>query len=128
MFSFFKKFLSPGSPPAQTTAVDPAKDLRDQPQVPAQTPPSQPSSAAAPPLSEGAAPNPPAVAPRQSWLTRLKDGLRKTGSSLTSVFAGTRIDEALYEELESALLMADAGVACSPMRWPICSNRSSSPL
>jgi fused signal recognition particle receptor len=113
MFSFFKKFLSPGSPPAQTTAVDPAKDLRDQPQVPAQTPPSQPSSAAAPPLSEGAAPNPPAVAPRQSWLTRLKDGLRKTGSSLTSVFAGTRIDEALYEELESALLMADAGVAAT---------------
>jgi len=96
MFSFFKKFLSPGSPPAETGALDPTKDLRDRPQAPAQTP------AVAPP-----------VAPRQSWLTRLKAGLRKTGASLTSVFAGTRIDETLYEELESALLMADAGVAAT---------------
>ncbi|MCV4755083.1 signal recognition particle receptor subunit alpha, partial [Escherichia coli] len=41
---------------------------------------------------------------------KLKQGLRKTGTSLTQVFTGTRIDEALYEELEAALLMADAGV------------------
>jgi fused signal recognition particle receptor len=47
---------------------------------------------------------------RQSWIKTLKSGLRKTGSSLTSVFTGTRIDEQLYEDLESALLMADAGV------------------
>ena len=37
-------------------------------------------------------------------------GLRKTGSSIAQVFTGTQIDEALYDELESALLMADAGV------------------
>ena len=37
-------------------------------------------------------------------------GLRKTGSAMTQVFTGTRIDDALYEELEAALLMADAGV------------------
>ncbi len=43
-------------------------------------------------------------------MERLRNGLRKTGSSLSQVFTGTRIDEALYEELESALLMADAGV------------------
>jgi fused signal recognition particle receptor len=36
-------------------------------------------------------------------------GLARTGSSLAQVFTGTRIDDALYEELESALLMADAG-------------------
>ncbi len=46
---------------------------------------------------------------RATWLRRLSDGLRKTGSSLSQVFTGTRIDDALYEELESALLMADAG-------------------
>nr|WP_143969246.1 signal recognition particle-docking protein FtsY [Tepidimonas fonticaldi] len=40
---------------------------------------------------------------------RLSAGLRKTGSSLTAVFTGTRIDDALYEELETALLMADTG-------------------
>ena len=47
---------------------------------------------------------------RKGWLDKLKTGLRKTGSSITTVFTGTRIDEALYEELETALLMADTGV------------------
>ena len=51
-----------------------------------------------------------AVAPRQSWLGKLKAGLRKTGGSIASVFTGTQIDDALYEELETALLMADTGV------------------
>jgi fused signal recognition particle receptor len=48
--------------------------------------------------------------PRQSWLDKLRNGLRKTGSSIAQVFTGTQIDDALYEELEAALLMADAGV------------------
>ena len=47
---------------------------------------------------------------RQGWLGKLRAGLRKTGSSITTVFTGTRIDDALYEQLEEALLMADAGV------------------
>ena len=46
---------------------------------------------------------------RASWLNRLSAGLRKTGSNISQVFTGARIDDALYEELESALLMADAG-------------------
>jgi len=50
---------------------------------------------------------------RASWFVRLKSGLKKTGSSLTTVFTGTQIDEALYEDLETALLMADAGVAAT---------------
>ena len=49
-------------------------------------------------------------ADRGSWMDRLKAGLRKTGTSITSVFTGTKIDDALYEELEDALLMADTGV------------------
>ena len=52
----------------------------------------------------------PAAAARQRWIDKLRNGLRKTGSSIAQVFTGTQIDEALYEELESALLMADAGV------------------
>ena len=40
-------------------------------------------------------------------------GLRKTGAGIAQVFTGTRIDEALYEELESALLMADTGVSAT---------------
>ena len=55
------------------------------------------------------------AAPRTNWLNKLKAGLRKTGSSLATVFTGTQIDEALYEELESALLMADTGVKATKM-------------
>jgi fused signal recognition particle receptor len=54
-----------------------------------------------------------APAARQGWLAKLKNGLRKTGSSITTVFTGTQIDDALYEELESALLMSDAGVGAT---------------
>jgi fused signal recognition particle receptor len=49
-------------------------------------------------------------APRSGWLDKLRQGLRRTGSGIAQVFTGTRIDDALYEELEAALLMADAGV------------------
>jgi fused signal recognition particle receptor len=41
---------------------------------------------------------------------KLTSGLRKTGSSISQVFTGAQIDDQLYEDLESALLMADTGV------------------
>ena len=47
---------------------------------------------------------------RTGWLDKLKAGLKKTGSAIATVFTGTQIDDALYEELETALLMADTGV------------------
>ena len=47
---------------------------------------------------------------RKGWMDRLKAGLRKTGASIAVVFTGTQIGDALYEELEDALLMADTGV------------------
>lgn len=43
-------------------------------------------------------------------MRRLKAGLSRTSTGLTTLFVGARIDEELYEELEAALLMADAGV------------------
>ncbi len=51
-----------------------------------------------------------APAARERWTSRLKTGLRKTGSNLSSVFTGAQITESLYEDLESALLLADTGV------------------
>ena len=51
--------------------------------------------------------------PRKAWLDKLKAGLRKTGSSIATVFTGTQIDDALYEDLEAALLMADTGTAAT---------------
>jgi fused signal recognition particle receptor len=53
---------------------------------------------------------PPVPEPRKGWLDKLKAGLRKTGASIATVFTGTQIDDALYEDLETALLMADTGV------------------
>ncbi|GAB3628641.1 signal recognition particle-docking protein FtsY [Pandoraea terrae] len=52
----------------------------------------------------------PAPAAKRSWLTRLKSGLSKTSAGLTGIFVGVKVDENLFEELESALLMSDAGV------------------
>ena len=65
--------------------------------------------------AEVLAPASPVVTPapaaeRRGWIDKLRLGLRKTGSSITQVFTGTQIDDALYEELEAALLMADTGV------------------
>jgi fused signal recognition particle receptor len=60
-----------------------------------------------------AAPVADATPARTSWLNKLKSGLARTGSSIAQVFTGTRIDDALYEELEAALLMADAGVGAT---------------
>jgi len=84
------------SPPPSTGG----RDAVASPAAPAAT-----SPAPAPAQAPAAA----AEAPRRSWLDKLKHGLRKTGSSIAQVFTGTQIDDALYEELEEALLMADAG-------------------
>ena len=114
MFSFFKK-TAPAPAPAEAEApillpegwvTRPAS-----PPVPAPEPVAAPAAvAAAAPASTPVAAPAPAAAPRQSWLERLRAGLRKTGSSIAGVFTGTQIDDQLYEELEEALLMADAGV------------------
>ena len=53
----------------------------------------------------------PSAAERQSWMKRLRQGLSKTRTNLSGLFGGgAKIDDALYEELETALLVSDAGV------------------
>ncbi|MFO1228194.1 MAG: signal recognition particle-docking protein FtsY [Roseateles sp.] len=81
--------------------------------MPAVVPVAAATSAAAAPVAQSPASGPAAevdLAPRKGWLDRLRSGLRKTGSSIAQVFTGAQIDDALYEELEDALLLADAGV------------------
>ncbi len=51
-----------------------------------------------------------ARAARRGWMQRLREGLKKTGSGISRAFTSVHVDEALYEELQDALLMADAGV------------------
>lgn len=48
-----------------------------------------------------------------SWAQRLKNGLAKTGSGIASVFSSGKIDDALYEELETLLLTADCGISAT---------------
>ena len=96
MFSFFKKKPAATPAPAPQPAASPAQG------------PSLIGSALVQPID---IPAPAPVAPeRQRWLEKLSSGLRKTGSSISQVFTGAQIDDQLYEELESALLMADTGV------------------
>ncbi len=44
-----------------------------------------------------------------TWLTRLKNGLLNTGQKLNKLFLVEKVNESLFEELESALIMADTG-------------------
>src|SRR3569623_538774 len=123
MFSFFKRKPKAAPQPEQM----PASVTEPEPLSPSPSPPSEtvaslvaPAPATMPVVSEPEAEEaesnaeivPAVVSPeaKQSWFSRLKSGLSKTSSSLTTLFVGAKIDEALYEELESALLMAAAGV------------------
>ncbi|CAG9175176.1 signal recognition particle-docking protein FtsY [Cupriavidus respiraculi] len=47
---------------------------------------------------------------KRGWMQRLRTGLNKTSRGISTLFVGVKVDEALFEELETALLMADAGV------------------
>ncbi len=48
---------------------------------------------------------------KTSWLARLKSGLARTGSQLTNLFSGGgKIDDELYEELETILITSDVGM------------------
>lgn len=79
--------------------------------LPHTAPPPAQSAPAAARAAEASAADPAAPPPaeRKGWIDRLKAGLRKTGSNIATVFTGTQIDDALYEELETALLLADTG-------------------
>jgi fused signal recognition particle receptor len=53
----------------------------------------------------------PATADSTNWLTRLTGGLARTGGQLSALLVpGGRIDEDLYEELETILITADVGM------------------
>lgn len=102
MFSFFKK-KSPTPQPAASAAS-----------ATASAPVAQGSLIGSALSASIAVTEPAAPAPeRQKWLDKLKAGLGKTATSISGVFGGSKVDETLYEDLESALLMADAGVAAT---------------
>jgi len=51
------------------------------------------------------------VPERTGWLSRLKKGLERTRVNIVGLFSGGVIDDALFDELEIALIGADVGVS-----------------
>jgi fused signal recognition particle receptor len=47
---------------------------------------------------------------KTGWLGRLRTGLSRTRAQLAGVFAGTQVDESLFEDLEAVLVSADVGM------------------
>ncbi len=121
MFSFFKKKKPADAPVAAPAAPLPSPT----PDIAAPAPASTAAAPAAAPLPGGGLigsalvtpidiPPPGAVpAVREHWVSKLRSGLHKTGASISGVFTGTQINEELYEDLESALLMADTGTGAT---------------
>ncbi|MGO4326457.1 signal recognition particle-docking protein FtsY [Cupriavidus sp. M-11] len=136
MFSFWKKRKAepagapveapspaPAAAPAPVTAPAPTPNAAPvaapvAPALPVAAPPPAPVPMPAarlpePPAGEEMVLTPPPAASqeaRRGWVQRLRTGLSKTSRNLGTLFVGVKVDEALFEELETALLMADAGV------------------
>jgi fused signal recognition particle receptor len=104
------------APVADATAAD--APIADAGLVSAPPIAEQPSAwIAAEPAESAASINP----ARGGWMNRLRQGLSRTRGNLSGLFTGVRVDEALFEDLESALLMSDAGVQTT--QWLIAALR-----
>ncbi|GAB7128565.1 signal recognition particle-docking protein FtsY [Silvimonas sp. JCM 19000] len=151
MFDFFRKKPKPETPaaPAADVTPQPTPPLVEpevaavvEPGAPVQWLPAEtpaPEAEAAPTLIM---PSPDAVGemptlvvaqpqdkPKLSWSERLKAGLARTrdtlGKNLAGLFGGGKIDEDLYEELETVLLTADMGVDATTQLLKDVRNRVS---
>ena len=115
MFSFFKKKPRPEESVAPQPAGAPEEPaIEEAVEKVAEEITETPSAASAPSAIEEAVeeivPAETPVEQKRSWMARLKAGLSKTSSNLSTLFVGAKIDDDLYDELETALLMSDAGV------------------
>ena len=115
-FGFFKSRKAPTSAEApQADALPEKAQPVDVPLSGAETTPSKHVPADTPEPPPVAAGAPRTATAKASWAQRLKSGLSKTRTVLTTpvgeLLGGhAKIDEALYEELETVLLSADVGV------------------
>lgn len=112
MFGFFKSGAKPKPTPAPASVPSPAPDATD-------TPDSIPGASTD--THANLSPDHPSDTPKDAapakagWAQRLKQGLSRTRSAFTGQIAGlfgagAKIDEDLFEELETVLLTADVGV------------------
>lgn len=111
--------LGKEQPQAETVVPEQSQSIPSEPAVPAKSVTEQTEITADNVLEQPI----PVVEARQTavepakktgFFARLKQGLAKTsqnlGSGLASLFVGRKIDDELYEELETQLLLADVGV------------------
>lgn len=117
MFGFFRRIkaaLAPTPDAAQAPSVDaaqpPSVDAKHPPSVDARHRPAEVQA-----FAEESTEAPAQVKPaeRISWFARLKGGLAKTRNQLAELFGVVNVDEPLLEDLEAALIQADAGVAAA---------------
>ena len=96
------------APPATADIADTNENAATQQPETEQPKAKQPKSGTKQPETETNQPE------KQGWAARLKQGLSKSrdhmAKSLAGVFGGGKIDEDLYEELETVLLTSDMGI------------------
>ncbi|NUA29897.1 signal recognition particle-docking protein FtsY [Cupriavidus basilensis] len=130
MFSFWKKrkaepasappevqspapAATPAAAPASAPPPIPAAGPAPAAVVPVPPTAAQPVRSATPAAAEELVLTPPPAASaeaKRGWMQRLRTGLSKTSRNLGTLFVGVKVDEDLFEDLETALIMADAGV------------------
>ncbi len=126
MFDFFKRKkteapAAPEPPGPESAPSESSPEDGERPQVAQQPAPMSPEAAeaAAEPGSGAAGPGEEASSEerRRSWGDRLRAGLGRSREKLTGalsgVFSRKVLDDAMLEELETALLTADVGVAAT---------------
>ncbi len=109
-----------GKPVSETSLSGPAVAETPVPEIPlAEVPPpanmADPEAAPGPVLAiKAAVEKEPAPVGRQSWWSRLKSGLSRTSSSLTTgitdLFTKRKLDAGTLEDLEDILIQADLGI------------------
>ncbi len=107
MFSFFKSKKKPAEP--NESAIPESESTSESESIPEPESSSESTAQPTPPEPESE-PKPEAT----SFASKIRLGLSRTrqnlGKQLSGLFSGGKIDEDLYEELETILLTADAGV------------------
>ncbi len=101
--------------PVESDAPEPVEQPAEVVQQTAEAPAENASAqASAPAPVEEATPDTTEQPPKLSFAQRLKKGLSKTrrqfGNQLAGLFGGGKIDEDVYEELETILLTSDVGI------------------
>lgn len=123
MFGFLRRKPAPAPEPARPEAEAPRAEPASPPAVAAGHASRSADDAALSPVTPSIDRTEGQDSGRSGWLSRLRTGLSRTRSNLAGLFGGTKIDEALYEDLETALITSDAGVAATAALLEALRNR-----